>query len=341
MPDAPIAAPVAPVTAVASPAGADQLASLSAADRATWRLTGDLPGEKKTEPTPDPPSPNADSTPAVPAEPGARTGAEQLAASEPAKPKTEDRFQTLLRERHEATERATRLERELADLRAAAPKPDAPKASSTTPPPSLADTVAAPDLSKPALSDVAFFAAYPEASLGDFNRYVTRHEMGLATRQTQAQAARQTREQAARAAMAPAEKADAAFMSKQSPDVVALTPIDFLAPGQTVTAANVVAQEMFVSPALPQLMQHFTDHPEELARLKTLPPLAIAREIGRLEAKVVSAPAPRPQTVSTAPPPPTTLGTKVVTQADEVESAVAAGDFRRYREAQNRREMTH
>jgi hypothetical protein len=78
-----------------------------------------------------------------------------------------------------------------------------------------------------------------------------------------------------------------------------------------------LSAEVPVSPALsealltsdhgPEIMYQLASNPAELARLSALPPLAAAREIGRLEAKVSSTPAPKSTTKpATRPPAPPT-----------------------------------
>jgi hypothetical protein len=95
----------------------------------------------------------------------------------------------------------------------------------------------------------------------------------------------------------------------------------------------------------PQLMRHFSDHPEDLQRLSRLAPRELLREMGKLEAtieKPASAPAPPaapPKTVTDAPAPPPTLGSRPAVPNDDAEGAVARGDFKAYEEAANRREV--
>jgi hypothetical protein len=73
-------------------------------------------------------------------------------------------------------------------------------------------------------------------------------------------------------------------------------------------------------------------------------PMQIAREVGRLEASLASpasptVPPPQVKVVSSAPAPPPTLGSKPSIPGDEIEEALATGDFRKYRDAMNRQEM--
>jgi hypothetical protein len=80
----------------------------------------------------------------------------------------------------------------------------------------------------------------------------------------------------------------------------------------------VLAADAPVSPALqealltsdsgPAIMYQLAKSPAELARLSALPPLAAAREIGRLEAKLASSTsAPKPKSAARPPAPPTSV----------------------------------
>jgi hypothetical protein len=79
---------------------------------------------------------------------------------------------------------------------------------------------------------------------------------------------------------------DPEFLSRVSPDVLALKPFAALAPGEQGGPRNAIAQELMESAVAPQLMLHFSQHPEELRRLETLAPRDLIREFGRLEARL-------------------------------------------------------
>jgi len=144
------------------------------------------------------------------------------------------------------------------------------------------------------------------------------------------------------------------FLTKLSPDVLALRPITSLGPDEKAGPLNIVADLLIDSPRAPALMQHLSDHPEELRRLAAIPPplqrlsgaaLASAharwmtREMTLLEAKLTSADAPAPsstpppKTITSAPDPPFTLGKKATTDADPEKAAVAQGDYTAFERA--------
>jgi hypothetical protein len=128
-----------------------------------------------------------------------------------------------------------------------------------------------------------------------------------------------------------------------SPAVRALRPIDALPPGAPVDAFNVVAQEIFESEQAPRLLRHFSEQPEALEALRHAPPSHILRVIAKLESRFEAdssaAPAPPSRTITKAPEPPPTLGSRAAAPVNEAEAALARGDFKAYRAAKNREEM--
>lgn len=320
------------------------LDSLSSADYDTWRLTGDVPAP----PAPAPPTPDADSSPAEPAAQVASTDAPTPPASEPGtsspKSNAETRKTELSREIEELLARRRQLRDELdADerRRTSPPASDATTAaSSPAPDRTLAQTVAHPDPRTPLFTDTDFFAKFPDATLTDYTRYVARHE--FASEQARAQV---LSEQSARlngfyTQKAEAEKANPQFWASITPAVKGLVPVDLLPPGQMPAPLNVVAQEIVTSNVAMKLITHLSTHEGELHRLASLPtPQAIAREIGKLEAKLDQT-APPIKAVSSAPPPPSTLGSKPATSVDdEADQALREGNFERYRAVKNREEL--
>jgi hypothetical protein len=94
-----------------------------------------------------------------------------------------------------------------------------------------------------------------------------------------------------------AKTADPTFLTKLTPDVQALRPHWGL-PAADVGPANIVATQVFASAVAPQVLLHFSEHPEALAKLTTMPAAIaalpasvrigehiqyIVREFGKLE----------------------------------------------------------
>lgn len=137
--------------------------------------------------------------------------------------------------------------------------------------------------------------------------------------------------------------ADPTFVSKLTPEMRALKPFGGLAPGETGGPRNVVAEQVYDSPIAPQVLLHFSQHPEALAAIEAmpaeiaaLPPRLRARahiqhivlEYGKLEGSLVSAARPAaPSTITNAPPPPPSVSSRAGSSADPSAAAVAKGDF--------------
>ena len=103
--------------------------------------------------------------------------------------------------------------------------------------------------------------------------------------------------------------------------------------------ALAIAEFVQLSDQGPAIAYFLGQHPEEHQRLAALPPAVALVELGSLVGRPQPAAAPaQPVTppVSSAPKPPTTLGTKSTGPVDPIESAVVADDFPAYRAARLR-----
>jgi len=333
------------------------LATLGASDRSHWRLTGELPTDT---PSTDPsPTSLPDSSPAEPAEQVASTEAQVPPASEPGTPTTrksnaESRKAELKAEidaelARRATVRAEREaeERALADLKAerlrlSVPAPQTPPAASSpasgTPFPSYDQWVAA-DPSRGTTLDP--YIDYLDARADARATATWEAKQRDARAQDEARTREQHRTQhveAHKARFSAAVAADPEFGSRVDPRLLEAVPIELLADGQTPTAINVIAQEILLSEQGPALMALLSATPSEFDRLLKAPSMdVIVRGMGRLEASVSSV-APTAKVVSSAPPPPITVGARGAV-VDDVESAGRSGDFRAYAAAMNRREI--
>lgn len=96
-----------------------------------------------------------------------------------------------------------------------------------------------------------------------------------------------------------AAKADPEFFAKLSPEVLALTPLELLDRSARPGPLNALASEITKSTIPDKLLQHFTDHPDDLRRFEALHPREFLREFVRLETRLDTAPA--PASVSTMP----------------------------------------
>lgn len=320
------------------PASTDVLAQLSPEQRQTWRETGDLPVLEPKTSLPDP-TPDADSTPAEPAAQAASTDAHEPGASEPptsTKANAQTRIKQLLEENKSLKARL--------DAGSSPPRPastsDVSAASSTAVEvPSLEQVIDRPDIAHPVLTDTEFFTRYPDATVGDFSRYAASYQFDrkqAAAVQTQERTAL-TGKFAERMAAAVAD--DPTFFDKTAA-VASITPFSLL-DGAKPASEHYMAEEILRSDRPAALMVYLSEHPDELATIRRGTPLDAIRTIARLDAKLEpsSVPsAPVVKTTTSAPAPPTTLGTKPVASGDEVEEAVRTGDMRKYRRIMNARE---
>jgi len=308
------------------------------------------------EPTPKIDAP-AESSPAAQAEPGASTEVKPEAASEAAKPRKtgEDRKRELEAEINDTLKRRAQIRDEIA-------REEARLQSLRQPPQETRPTPA----SEPAPAQATFPEDYDsflaidgngeksyETYIRELARFESDQRWAAKERETQDRK-RQEHQQRVIGERDTKfiERLTAAggkeFVQSCSPEVQGLTPFDRMprgADGRTIdepSGYNAIGTEIASSDVAPLLMRHFTDHPDDLHAMAKLPPDALFRAFGRLEARVGGTPAPAaptPKTVSSAPPPPDTLGKRPASGADPVERAVASQDFGAYEREQNRREL--
>ena len=324
--------------APSTPAAPVDLGALSAEERTEWRLSGKVPAPSDATPaSPDPESSPAEIDTAEPVEQVASTDASPSPASEPGPPKkskADTRFQELLKERATERDRADRLERELAALRAKQTQPDVPAVSS---PASAAEF---PNY------DV-WAETHPDQSYEDYLLGKFKHV------QAQEQTASQQREAAEQFTRTAAERveafsgryrealaADETLPTRINPRLYDLKTVDAcLQAGERVTAANAIAQEIVESPQAVKLLLHLSEHPDEFARIASLNPAGVIRAMAKLESQLDTPVVPPPKTQTSAPAVTTVLGSRPAVPGDALKSAVQSGDFTRYREAANAREM--
>jgi hypothetical protein len=298
----------------------EALASLSETERAEWRKSGTLPDTIQ--------SPLADSTPAEPDDQAASTDALPEAASEPAP----------VQKSKGAKARTAELDAEITELQSklalraqlreelARGTTDATSAASSPAPaaPVLDPSDPEPD---PAKYDGG---EYDPKYLREIGRWEARQQIKSADA-VRAQQAQQQAFQAAIVRVTDAgRKAHAdydAVMAAAEAANVRFTPAMVQA---TFTEAN--GQELAYLLATDRDLFH---------RIAPLPLLQQEREIGRVLARLESpgTAAPSPKTVTDAPAPPTTLGSRPATPADAVESAIRRRDQAAYNREQNAREM--
>ena len=173
-------------------------------------------------------------------------------------------------------------------------------------------------------------------------------------RQTQAQTeftqAQETRINSFVGQLNEARAADPEFVNKLSETVKNdLKPFNALKPGEAAGPINIIGEQVYDSPVAPQLLRHFSDHPDDLTRittipasLMTLPPAMrtrahiqwMVKQFGILEHSFEPAAAapPQPKTLTDAPAPAAVLGTRSAEASDPKVTAIKRGDTSAYRE---------
>lgn len=310
-------------------------------------MSGTFPPDPVTSPVAA-----ADSTPAEPAEqveakpnasevkpPASESGAKRKTSD----PEKDERYHELLADRARYRADNERLQQQIDALMAGKPtKSDA--AAESSPAVDVESVITSPDVSNPELSEADFFAQFPDASYGQYARYIARYAVMSDRASAKVLTDKERRQQAYDNAL----KTDPAFSKDALHEKLRDLPsMDELPPGQAPTMLNLLMQEVRVSPDAPKLLKHLSAHPEIVERIAGLTNVGdLFRAMGRLDAELELASAsekkpapPAPKPTSAAPPPPITLGTKPAVPADDVESAVAEGNFSRYEAAANRRDL--
>ncbi len=331
----------------------DAVGSLSPSEKASWRLTGELP-QTSDAPEADSapadtsaPLTEADSSPAAPAVQDVSTDTAPPPASEPGTPKkanAETRKAQLNAEIQALLAKKKALETDLASSTRSSQAPDVRPASSPAQPETLTldSVLTTPDLSKPRIPETAFYEQFPDASAGDYIEYVSTYKalsVLQADRHSQTQAQRQSSFEATIRA-ATTEHPDLPTLLPQPLQYA--PPVELLGPGVSAGPLNYVMQEVYEAESPSAVLRYLADHPETVTALAaTQSPRETVRMMGQITARVSASSVPPQSVVKTttsAPTPPHTLGSKAAPPVDEIKAAVAAGNSRRYNELMNARE---
>jgi general stress protein YciG len=234
-------------------------------------------------------------------------------ADKPGNPRHDARARVMeaTRKLAEERKRADALEARLAALEAGrAPEQPKPAAEAGAPAQAGGRYVADPDDPEP---DPSNFETYEEA-VRETARWVYRQERKAEQRAAEQRAQVEQHTQALTSTMdgflgrlAKAREATPDLETRIDPRLTALVPAFTLPPGQEPGPLNVLGQELIESEHSAELMLYLSEHEEEVvALLKSPSPAALARGVGRLEAKLAGQPepeAPREKPVSRAPAP--------------------------------------
>lgn len=284
-----------------------------------------------------------------------------VAASAPVERALSKRQQEANERTQKAVEAATAdLRAENARLKAATPAPVAPARVEPVAPVAPA---AKPDRFQ---TFEQFVAKTPDATLEDYMDARDEFRDQQRERTTAARTEQQTLDHLESTRIARVDEqlktriaADPDFTTKINPRILTFKSIaDSVAAGVPVTPGSLVLEEMMGSEAFLPFADHFTAHPDALARLEavpahlaTLPPRQralehgrwIVREMSKLETTLAPPAAaaddappltPKPKTISSAPPPPVDLGRRATTPADPIAAAIKADDYAAFETAE-------
>ena len=309
-----------------------------------------------------------------PAEKATETKPEAVAAETPPKPlSSKERHRLAENERirqaveegvqSRLTEERSKWEREHPKREQEPTRPAPVVAAPAGPPKTFDEAIQRPDVSKPLMPEDEFFKAFPEAPYSAYSRYAAQYDR-LALAQSDQ---RRTEQESLRSAqkaeidtfvgqLQAEAKADPTFQSSLTETVkTKLKPFAALqrdAQGNQIEQAgpiNVIGEQVYASPIAPKMLRYFSEHPDALDRLITVPthlaslPPALRtqrhitwqmQEYGKLEATVgaqlsaaanTTPEAPKIKTVTDAPAPTKLLGTKSAEPGDRKTSAIRAG----------------
>lgn len=225
----------------------------------------------------------------------------------------QQRFNDLTRARREAEEKNRRLEEELAALRAGKQpeKPIEPQKPAA----------------KPKAEDFQSYEEYLDAR----DAYVEQQAIAKAQEKLEHKQAETKARERAQAALKGWNERSAAFRSEHDDfdDVL----------GSVAVEIPAAMQQIFVEADQgPALAYELAKNPAELERIAKLPPMAAARELGKIEAKLTAPKAPEKpqQKVSQAPDPVNPVGGKGAPVAKKPDEMTLA-EYRAWREKNGRR----
>jgi hypothetical protein len=304
----------------------------TAAQRQDWLQTGKTPDAPKKYEAPAPSStqPVAEEEEQSEATPEAKPKTEPGTEPDKEEPKSgkavEKRISQLTRARREAERRADEAEQRLREYQATKPAEARPGTAAT-----------APNGQRPAMPKIGEFdsvEAY-DTALSDYHEKLT--EWKLDQRDKARLVAESEAAQAARSKAISESWDEKISRISKLPDYRELLEN---ADENDLKLSQAVAEAMMDSESGGEIAYFFLKHPEEAARISRLSPLAAVREVGKIEAQILSEPkAPQPKRITTAQKPPTELGSRATAPEDDVAEALKAGDFQAYLRLANAREL--
>jgi hypothetical protein len=224
-------------------------------------------------------------------------------------------------EREEARREAARLKAELDALRAAQPATQEPPREPSRPAPQPAGDPTDPEPQEAQFDD---YGKFVKAQARWEARQEFREQSRIAAQRAfvaQREQRQHQRLSSYAERMAAVATADPEFFTRLHPEVANLRPTSLLEPGQAPSPLNDLADEVLDSPHAALLLQHFSDHPDDLRRFQALRTRKdLLREFTKLETRVETASAgsvPTTPVLSQAKPPIKPVGSAPPTVEDD------------------------
>lgn len=238
-------------------------------------------------PTPEP-------VESVPAEAGAEDSGEEATPKPAGKDRLQKRFSELTRTIHEERSRREVLEQELNELRRgqAERNPQAQDSGGKS----------------PKLEDFKDYEEYAEAKA----RWVAGEEIAKVSR---VHAERNQRERATQTAIEIRTRWDMSEATAKEK----FSDYDEVMADSEVKFSESVAVALLDSEIGPELAYYLKAHPDEAKNLAGMSPVAAARAVGKLEAKLASSPTPKPKTSAPPPPKPVTASAPAEGLSDKLD----------------------
>jgi len=321
--------------AASSPASSDVLAGLTTEQYGKYQMTGELPepeavekaaaGESATPDTPKGAVRPAEKAAEQPAEAGKP---QETPAEKKGTPGLDARLAELLAKNKILTEQLTRLQRPAEPSKAVAISE------------STAGKAEHPQgIPKPTLEDMNPDGSTKWSTYEDFAdaRAIWNAEVRIAAdRLRQAKEAAKAEIEKRNKEVAEGWKGRVAEATKRHPDFVEVA-LDSNLP---IPEGSVLDAFFLESEQGPEVLYHLATHREELDRIAKLNPIAQARELVKIEISLTpKGETPPAKKVTSAPPPPTELGSGKTVPEDDATAAVKEGDFATFMAKENAREL--
>lgn len=300
--------------------------TFSPEERAEWMQTGKVP------------APKADSTTAKPEVVKPAVIDDDSAPLNSGKPETDARFAALLADRKASKAKADALEAEVATLK---------KAKPAEPPPAKPEVKAAEPAAEPEkrLTMKEYIAANPDKDFDDFQEYCADYSGKAAERRAEAKFAELEQSKAA----SERQEREAKTYNEAIAEAKATYPdIEAVIGGEPIPTTPVIESYLFAQGKFgPVILYHLGKDVANTQRIAALSPVEQIEELVLMKTKLLASksepekgnvvPIKKPSAAS--PIAPTMSGVSAASVQDESKAALAAGDFRRFKELEDAKDL--